>query len=301
MINQMVILGILEKMGHMAVAVPNGREAVKMLKSIPYDLVLMDIQMPEMDGLEATRLIRKMEAERSNERDQRSAVRDQKEADSVSHQPFLRIPILALSAHTMAEEIETSLAAGMDGYITKPVSRQSVADAINKIAYLFEQPGPDAVVSAPALERSARNAHPGTAKPVARRNGAERDAQSGDQFAGPVVVFDSKAFADRLSGDTALMREVINTFLEETPKIMRALEKAILKEQKEGATRLAHKLKGSAAAVGGNQLHAVADRIEIACNLSSWKEAAAMIPRLNKQYEFLERFMREYLQKPNGA
>ena len=108
--NQQVALGILKNLGLHADAVANGAEAVKALETIPYDLVLMDVQMPEMDGLEATRRIR----------DPRSAVRN--------HQ----IPIIAMTAHAMRGDRETCLEAGMNDYVSKPVRPMALAEALDK-------------------------------------------------------------------------------------------------------------------------------------------------------------------------
>ena len=154
----------------------------------------------------------------------------------------------------------------MNGYITKPISIKSVADAIANIS-----------------SSSGANAHQAWNKIIPRSE--------------QVVVFDDKAFTDRLSGNNALIREVVDVFLAETPKSLRAFEQAVKKQRKDEAMRLAHTIKGSAANVGGNQLRAVADRIEKACNSADWHEAEVLVPRLNKQYEFLERAMREYLPK----
>ena len=103
-------LGILKKLGLRADAVANGAEALKALETIPYDLVLMDVQMPEMDGFEATRHIR----------NPRSAVQN--------HQ----IPIIAMTAHAMQGDRERCLEAGMNDYVTKPVSPQALAEALDK-------------------------------------------------------------------------------------------------------------------------------------------------------------------------
>ena len=106
--NQQVALGILKKMGLTADAVANGLEAINALKNIPYDLVFMDVQMPEMDGLEATRRIRNM--------------------DNSIHE----IPIIAMTAHAMASDRKKCLETGMNDYIAKPISPDAIADALEK-------------------------------------------------------------------------------------------------------------------------------------------------------------------------
>ncbi len=106
--NQKVALGILKKFGLRADASGSGFEALAALQSIPYDLVLMDVQMPEMDGLEATRQIR----------DQHSAVLD--------HQ----IPIIAMTAHASIEDRNQCLQAGMNEYVTKPIKPQMLFDKL---------------------------------------------------------------------------------------------------------------------------------------------------------------------------
>ena len=108
--NQLVAVKILEKLGYRADVVANGQEAITALKDIPYDLVLMDVQMPEMDGFQATRQIRSP----------KSKVRN--------HQ----IPIIAMTAHAMQGDRERCLHAGMDDYVSKPISRQALAETLSK-------------------------------------------------------------------------------------------------------------------------------------------------------------------------
>jgi CheY-like chemotaxis protein len=108
--NQQVALGILKKLGLRADAVANGAEVLQALETIPYDLVLMDVQMPVMDGLEATQRIR----------DPRSAAPDH------------GIPIIAMTAHAMTGDREKCLAAGMDDYLPKPVAPLALADILEK-------------------------------------------------------------------------------------------------------------------------------------------------------------------------
>ncbi len=98
LVNQKLAVGLLRRQGHHVVVVNNGREALRALASSPFDLVLMDVQMPDMDGLEATEIIRQQE--RGTDR---------------------RVPIVAMTAHAMKGDRERCLEAGMDGYLAKPI------------------------------------------------------------------------------------------------------------------------------------------------------------------------------------
>ena len=118
-INQKLVLNILEKWGYRADAVANGQEALQALEMAPYDLVLMDIQMPIMDGLEATRIIR----------DQNSWVLDHE------------IPIIAMTAHAMQGDREQCLYSGMNDYITKPVEPKELLEALIRQTTGKDQPG----------------------------------------------------------------------------------------------------------------------------------------------------------------
>ncbi len=108
--NQQVALGILKKLGLSADAVANGREAIEVLKTLPCDLVLMDVQMPEIDGMEATRRIRSGRFRVLNP----------------------SIPIIAMTAHAMQGDREKCLEAGMNDYVAKPVSPRALAEALHK-------------------------------------------------------------------------------------------------------------------------------------------------------------------------
>ncbi|MDX2284868.1 MAG: response regulator [Bacteroidia bacterium] len=106
-VNQKVVLRLLEKLGYQADIVANGLEAVRAVNLIPYDLIFMDVQMPEMDGLAATREIRL-------------------HPPAHGHQPV----IIAMTANAMTEDRDRCLEAGMDDYLSKPIKRELVRDAL---------------------------------------------------------------------------------------------------------------------------------------------------------------------------
>jgi CheY-like chemotaxis protein/HPt (histidine-containing phosphotransfer) domain-containing protein len=109
-VNQRVAVGILQKLGISADVAANGAEAVRALEILPYDLVLMDMQMPQMDGLQAARSIR----------DPQSRVLDR------------RVPIIAMTANAMRSDREKCLQAGMDDYLTKPIDVDALIAALEK-------------------------------------------------------------------------------------------------------------------------------------------------------------------------
>ena len=130
-VNQKVALAILKKLGYQADAVSNGKEALAALRNDFYDLVLMDCQMPEMDGYEAAALIREPQ----------SGVRNP------------QIPIIALTAHAMKGDRDKCLAGGMNDYISKPVKTSTVADALEK--WLPKKQGEPASVVIPGMSAPA--------------------------------------------------------------------------------------------------------------------------------------------------
>jgi signal transduction histidine kinase/CheY-like chemotaxis protein/HPt (histidine-containing phosphotransfer) domain-containing protein len=109
-VNQVVATKTLQKIGHSVVVANNGSEALSMLATEPFDLVLMDVQMPEMDGLTATRKIREHEK-----------------------QTHVHLPIIAMTAHAMTGDRERCLNAGMDGYVSKPINAEKLEQAIASV------------------------------------------------------------------------------------------------------------------------------------------------------------------------
>jgi signal transduction histidine kinase/CheY-like chemotaxis protein/HPt (histidine-containing phosphotransfer) domain-containing protein len=198
-VNQIVATRTLEKMGHSVVVANNGREALSLLSQQTFDLVLMDIQMPEMDGLTATKEIRKYEME--------------------SHD---HMPIIALTAHAMKGDLARCLEGGMDGYVSKPIVGKELEDAI-----------------ASAVKGQRDSAHDVTIEtlPV---NGTP-DSPLG---------WDAGRVLERLGGDEKLFSEVIQIFLDETPKNLAGLQRAISGGDSETIERIAHGLKGELGYLG---------------------------------------------------
>ncbi|MBW2117431.1 MAG: response regulator [Deltaproteobacteria bacterium] len=123
-VNQKLAVKMLEKRGHRVVIASNGRKAVDAFKAEHFDLILMDVQMPEMDGLTATRMIRNLKLETRNLEGQIS---------SIKH-PVSSIPIIALTAHAMKGDREKCIAAGMDDYVSKPIKADKLFAVIEKLA-----------------------------------------------------------------------------------------------------------------------------------------------------------------------
>jgi CheY-like chemotaxis protein len=117
-VNRLLAVRILEKKGFQVHAADNASKAMALMLEQPFDLVFMDVQMPEMDGLEATRLIRKGEG------------------------PGKHLPIVAMTAHALKSDRDRCLASGMDGYISKPFKPEELLSAVEDFALMGAQSGP---------------------------------------------------------------------------------------------------------------------------------------------------------------
>jgi two-component system sensor histidine kinase/response regulator len=191
-INRQVALNLLEKQGYRVDTVSNGLEALEALKRTKYAAVLMDCQMPEMDGFEATQ-----------------AIRESERVDG------LHIPIIALTANAMQGDRERCLAAGMDGYVSKPIRGKELFDTIDRLA------------------------------PFGVRGDAKRpeDEKPGDQ--GQEALDQDTAVA-RLGGDLRLFRKLAGLFLNDAPGLMSAIREAVSQGDNRTVEQASHKLKGSA-------------------------------------------------------
>jgi PAS domain S-box-containing protein len=122
LVNQKLVVEVLERRKHTVVVANNGREAIAVLESQPFDLVLMDVQMPEMDGFQATAAIRAQEK-----------------------QTGVHIPVIAMTAHALKGDREQCLAGGMDDYISKPIHTKELIETLERVVSASKEPSRQAV------------------------------------------------------------------------------------------------------------------------------------------------------------
>ena len=235
--NREVALGILKKLGLRADAVADGAEALIALESIPYDLVLMDMRMPVMDGIEATRHIRNPQ----------SAV--------LNHD----IPIIALTANAMQSDREGCLAAGMNGFVPKPIVKAALRDALKRWLPTDDAANPTEALQVVPYE--------------ATENG--------------MVVFDRSSVLLRLEGDYELARIVFAEFLEDIPQQIQALKDLAKSGDLAGTARQAHSIRGASASVGGEGLLKVATEMERAADAGDLDSVNIHMSDLDAQFLLL--------------
>ena len=236
--NQQVALGILKKLGLKADAVANGVEAVRALETIPYDVVLMDVQMPEMDGFEASRRIR----------DPRSAV--------ANH----GVPIIAMTAHAMQGDRDRCLEAGMNDYVTKPVSAGKLADMLDKWL-------PKETIASTELA-----CEPSEVKvPITT-------------LMKGTTVFDRAGMMTRLMNDEEFAKEIVTAFLDDIPRQIVMMQNYLEAGDAPAVERQSHSIKGASANLGGEALREIACDIEMAARAGDLNSARTLIPELHKRF-----------------
>ncbi len=252
--NQQVGLGILNHLGLSADIAANGEEAIHALESTPYDLVLMDVQMPVMDGIEATRIIRSWTP---------TAVGDDGLLSPMTALRNPRIPIIAMTAHAMSGDKEWCVKAGMNDYIAKPVSPRSIMEMLEK--WLPKKNGVE-----DAHTRAADDALPAA------------DVPSG------IHLFDSVGLVTRLMGEEELARIVITGFLGEMPVQIAAMKEMLAAGNAPAAMRLAHGINGASASVGGDRLRDVIARVEAAAKADDIDAARMLVPDVDAEFTALK-------------
>lgn len=233
-VSSQVALGLLDKLGFRAQAVSGGRKALEVLGKKAYDLVLMDVHMPEMDGMEATRLIR-----------DGGAVHDG------------NIPVVALTALAMEGDREKCIEAGMNDYVSKPISPAELARVLARWL-------PEASEGGQPPRESARASE-------------GRGAPS----------WDEALLLDNLMGDGELARKVARAFLFDGPRQMEALEEAVQSRNRSAVEALAHSLKGAASNVAGEGVSRLAGSLQIAARGGDLVRVSDLFPSLREAFDIL--------------
>ena len=233
-VNQRVAVLMLDRLGCRADVVANGLEAVQALSSTPYDVVLMDVQMPELDGLGATERIR---AELPAEQ-----------------QPH----IIAMTASALVEDRERCLHAGMDDFLSKPVRREELAEALARAAAALERSDQHPVWTT-ALAHPAEQASPDS-------DGVDPDPVDAKSSEAALPVVDSSvlgSLADRL-GDRApaFLGSLFATWERETDTRLEQLAQAVGAGDGDAVARAAHAIKGGSGSMGALRLSAVCAAVE---------------------------------------
>ncbi len=243
-VNQEVAMGMLETMGCSFVTAKNGREAVELFTQEKFDLVLMDCEMPQMDGFEATQRIREFEN-----------LADQLPNDE--HRTR-RTPIVALTAHALAEVRERCLAAGMDGFLVKPFEEHRLHETMRRwIGTLERASAPDAVLPQTELDQTELVQTERADATIAAREAIETvagDAIDAEAIAG-IRAMDIK-------GTGELLKRIVGQFSETAPPLAATIAEKFAAGDCDAVWRAAHSLKSSAAATGARRLSQRCGEIE---------------------------------------
>ena len=241
-VNREVALGMLELLNCQVDVAENGQQAAEAVSRNPYDLVLMDCQMPILDGFAATAEIRKCEAANSTRR---------------------RIPIIALTANAMEGDRDRCLAAGMDDYLSKPFSHQALSEMLVRWC----------------PPQHSQQATPPKALPTAATNAAE--APSSLAPPSPLEPVDRTAWASitalKRPGQPNMLHKVIGLYLTSFQAQVTQLRQALQGQEYDTARLLAHTLKSSSATLGAHRLAALAKQLEEICETEHSDQSGNLI------------------------
>ncbi|MCT7959016.1 PAS domain S-box protein [Laspinema palackyanum] len=249
-VNQEVAIRTLEKIGYRADLVQNGLEALEALRRQPYDVVLMDIEMPQMDGLTATKRIR----------------------EEWQNRPEPAPKIIAITAYAMEGDRQKCFAAGMDGYITKPFRIKALASALEQI-----QSGSAQTDSGDQMQSTFISDHLFGSNPPPPRDGegeAVLDRQILDSLrdmAGPKAA--------------AMLSLIIGNYLEDAPERLQEIREAVAQGNPEGLRQSAHSLRSSSANLGALTLANLLKELENLGRAGTTANAPALLTQVEKEYE----------------
>ncbi|MEW5939877.1 MAG: response regulator [Chloroflexota bacterium] len=265
-INQKLAIALLQKAGYSVDAVETGAQALEKIKTQEYNAVLMDVQMPEMDGLEATRRIRAWESERG-----------------------LHLPIIAMTAHAMRGDREQCLEAGMDDYVSKPLEPKTLFNALDRFLKTGE----------PAKEsESPPDVFPadfdlglfGESVPASRPTVEPASVQEAVSSSSALPLNLETALF-RFGGDRDFMLEMCRDYKDHLPARLAEIQEAARTGDANRLTRAAHNLKGISLNFNAETLARLALQLEEAGR----REDLTGVPALVEQLEIESQRALEYL------
>lgn len=252
--NQKIAMKFLEKAGFDVDLAENGQKALDMVKRIQYDVILMDIQMPVMDGYKAT-----------------SEIRDLEEKYLQSSAKSSRIPIIAMTAHAMDGYKEKCLKAGMDDYISKPLNR----DLLIELVHRWRHTGSKILNESPIISSQPKNHSQSTEKKSV------------------IPPLDLKQAVLEFEGDEAFLFEVMEGFIENVKKQLISIHKALNEGDAELIRHEAHSIKGGAANLTATNLAKLAYALEKTGISEDLTSADTILINLEKEFNSLDNYIQE--------
>jgi two-component system sensor histidine kinase/response regulator len=252
-VNQIVAAEILAKAGYRYDIVADGRKAVEAVFAEHYDLVVMDCQMPELDGFEATHVIR-----------ERETIRPRGKGLSA------RIPIIALTANAIKGDRERCLAAGMDAYISKPVDPAKLIEAIDSLIS-----GPGGVNSRQEDQTMMNRKQNVLSTPPAPAASRPNDPPP----------FDLNKLLGRCMNSVQTVELILKKFQEQAVQDIQTLTASVSSKDKERTSRTAHGLKGAAGILSATPLTELAAELERMGREDDLDQAEAFLARLEAEVE----------------
>ncbi|WP_141739253.1 response regulator, partial [Stenotrophomonas sp. BIIR7] len=251
--NLLVAQRLLQVLGCTVTTANDGEQGLAQLQRQTFDLVLMDCQMPVLDGYSATRRWREQEAE----------------------QGHTRLPIVAMTANAMAGDRERCLQAGMDDYLSKPVNRESLQACLLRWQFRMEDNAADA--------RNVRAAAPSAPSPPPLPPVMAPALLDSSDEPSPSVL-DAEVLDELQEVIGAEIATIIGVFLEDTPPLIRQLQDASVEADLERLRALAHSLKSASANVGAMALSVAARRIEHDARAGTLERPAVAVALLIAEY-----------------
>ena len=261
LVNQRVVLSMLKKLDQTAAIAADGRQVLEMVNGGSYDVILMDCQMPELDGYETTHQIRLEESDGRYGR---------------------RVPhfIIALTANAMVGDRERCLAAGMDDFVTKPLELPALEAALRR-ALAFRQTALGPVPVAPISGTTPSQSPGGEGGTSAPATTSAVEAEVAD-----LVVLDPDTVNLLIvPDDDSSLRELVELFREDGAMRLEAMRKARLAKDAAALSAAAHTLKGSSGNLGGRRLAALVSRLETAAKAADWPVAEELIPAVERAFD----------------